>query len=104
MLVPPSELGAAAPRLLLQGVPEDKSAKNRLHLDIHVADIEAEAQRLEAAGATRIGQPLELGDTRWVVMADPEGNEFCVCSEGGASPRTRRDASAARRRRRQPER
>lgn len=82
MLLPPPELGAGAPRFLLQGVPEPKAEKNRLHLDFHVDDIEAEAARLEAAGARRLGDRMCLGETEWVVMADPEGNEFCVCREG----------------------
>jgi predicted enzyme related to lactoylglutathione lyase len=66
------------PKMLLQQVVEAKQAKNRLHLDIHVPDIEAEATRLEAAGATRLGRYAEL-ETTWISMADPEGNEFCVC-------------------------
>jgi len=46
--------GEAGPRLLLQRVPEGKTGKNRMHLDIHVADIEAEAARLETLGARRV--------------------------------------------------
>jgi len=72
------------PQLLLQRVPEAKSAKNRMHLDVHVADIEAEATRLEGLGARRLSSsPLEESGTRWHLMADPEGNELCVC-DGGA--------------------
>lgn len=74
-------LAAAAgigPKLLLQQVPEAKTAKNRLHLDLHVADIDAEAARLEACGAVRVGKVDEFGIS-WIVMHDPEGNEFCVC-------------------------
>jgi len=66
------------PKVLLQQVPEAKAAKNRLHLDLHVADIEAEAARLEACGAVRVGKADEFGIS-WIVMHDPEGNEFCVC-------------------------
>ena len=67
------------PQLLLQRVPEPKSAKNRMHLDIHTADIEAEATHLETLGARRVesAQRSEHGSS-WVLMADPEGNEFCV--------------------------
>jgi len=65
------------PKLLLQQVPEAKTAKNRLHLDIHVADPDAEADRLEAAGAARVRRVEEFG-IFWIVMTDPEGNEFCV--------------------------
>jgi predicted enzyme related to lactoylglutathione lyase len=70
----------AGPRLLLQRVPEAKSAKNRMHLDIHTGDIEVEAARLEQLGAQRVEaeQQSEHGHA-WVLMTDPEGNEFCVC-------------------------
>ena len=65
------------PDLLFVRVPEAKAGKNRLHLDLRPADQDAEVARLEALGARRtsIGQADEAG---WVVMADPEGNEFCV--------------------------
>ncbi|GAB3233545.1 VOC family protein [Glycomyces halotolerans] len=68
-------------RVLFQKVPEPKTVKNRLHLDLHYgADrIESEAERLEGLGATRHGSH-EQGPSRWIVMADPEGNEFCVHS------------------------
>ena len=65
------------PKLLLQQVPEAKTEKNRLHLDLHVADIEAEATRLERAGAVRLRRVDEFGIS-WIAMTDPEGNEFCV--------------------------
>jgi predicted enzyme related to lactoylglutathione lyase len=73
------------PKLILQQVPEPKTVKNRLHLDLdHDAtfDVDAEVARLIALGATRQSDTItELGnDSRWVVMADPEGNEFCVCA------------------------
>jgi predicted enzyme related to lactoylglutathione lyase len=70
--------GAASP-LLLQRVPEAKSGKNRMHLDIIVADIEGEVRRLEGLGARRIDQEAQsFGGTRWVRLIDPEHNEFCV--------------------------
>src|SRR5262245_34683343 len=80
MLVDPD---GVRPKLLLQAVPEAKTAKNRMHLDVHVPDIETEAARLESLGARRLESAVrnELG-TDWVVMADPEGNEFCVCDHG----------------------
>lgn len=58
-------------------VPDDKVVKNRLHLDLRPDDQEAEVKRLLALGATRvdIGQGDEVS---WVVLADPEGNEFCI--------------------------
>ena len=71
------------PKLVLQLVPEAKRAKNRLHLDLdHPVDfdIEAEAERLEALGARRVSGVIEeIENAAWIVMADPEGNEFCVC-------------------------
>ena len=71
------------PKLLLQRVGEAKTTKNRMHFDIEVPDIEAEAARLVALGATRVGDATlsEHGST-WILMADPEGNEFCVCDAG----------------------
>jgi hypothetical protein len=67
------------PGLLFVGVPEQKSGKNRLHLDFRPDDQQAEVARLLELGATRadIGQGP---DASWVVLADPEGNEFCVLS------------------------
>jgi predicted enzyme related to lactoylglutathione lyase len=80
MLVPTDGRG---PQLLLQKVPEPKAAKNRMHLDFHAADIEAEAQRLIDLGARRVeDESLEEHGTHWFLMEDPEGNEFCVCDSG----------------------
>lgn len=64
------------PGLLFVPVPEAKVVKNRLHLDFRPDDQEAEVSRLLALGARRadVGQ----GEQPWVVLADPEGNEFCV--------------------------
>ncbi len=72
--------GTTGPKLILQRVPEPRTAKNRMHLDLIVDDVAAEVARIEALGARRLHpDPVrELGIT-WVVMADPEGNEFCVC-------------------------
>jgi hypothetical protein len=69
------------PDMLFLRVPEPKQGLNRLHLDLRPdADQAAEVARLEALGATRadVGQNIDGGDVSWVVMADPEGNEFCV--------------------------
>jgi catechol 2,3-dioxygenase-like lactoylglutathione lyase family enzyme len=65
------------PDLLFLRVPERKSDKNRLHLDLRPADQAAEVARLEGLGARRVevGQGAEVS---WVVLADPDGNEFCV--------------------------
>lgn len=80
----------AGPRIFFQRVPEGKTAKNRVHLDVRAAPglqgearmaaLEAEAERLVALGATRVQRfepepPLGLGH---LVMTDPEGNEFCL--------------------------
>ncbi len=64
------------PGICFLEVPEGKTVKNRLHIDIDPDDRDAEVERLLALGATRadVGQ----GDVTWVVLADPEGNEFCV--------------------------
>jgi len=65
--------------LLLQQVPEPKAGKNRMHLDIVSDDIEAGAERLKSLGARRLHDGVRTFDrVRWVVMADPEDNEFCV--------------------------
>jgi len=79
VLEPPegSPEDGVAPDLLFVRVPDPTSGKNRLHLDLRPADQEAEVARLLALGARRvdIGQP---GTVSWVVLADPDGNEFCV--------------------------
>ena len=65
--------------LTLQQVPEPKIAKNRMHLDLLVPDLQAEVARIESLGATRLTlAPLEQYGQRWFVMRDPEGNEFCL--------------------------
>lgn len=68
----------AYPPVILQRVPEPKTAKTRVHFDLRVTDVESKVAELEALGARRIdvGQPA---DAAFIPMADPEGNEFCVC-------------------------
>jgi predicted enzyme related to lactoylglutathione lyase len=68
--------GSVRPLLFL-AVPEAKSVKNRLHLDLTPDDQDAEVRRLRALGATPVSVG-QRGDEGWVVLADPEGNEFCV--------------------------
>ena len=63
-------------RLGLMPCREEKAGRNRVHLDLRPDDQEAEIRRLEDLGATRID--IGQRDVTWVVMADPEGNEFCV--------------------------
>jgi hypothetical protein len=71
--------GPVPPTMFLASVPEDKVVKNRMHLDLSPVDRsrDEEVERLLALGATRaeVGQ---TGEESWVVLADPEGNEFCV--------------------------
>ena len=82
-----SDPDGVGPRIYLQKVPEPKSAKNRVHLDVNVSEglrgaeraakIRAEADRVSALGATLVTESSELGEF-WVVLQDPEGNEFCL--------------------------
>jgi hypothetical protein len=76
------------PRLFFQPVPEPKTVKNRVHLDLQASDptaprdarraaVDADVRRLTAAGAT-VGTTVDSAEGYWVVMHDPEGNEFCV--------------------------
>ena len=82
--------GGRGPRLFFQQVPEGKTVKNRLHLDVRAAPglqgdermaaLEAECERLVALGATRVERhdpapPMGAGH---IVMQDPQGNEFCL--------------------------
>jgi hypothetical protein len=80
----------SGPRLFFQRVPEGKTAKNRVHLDVRAAPglrdaermaaLEAECERLVALGATRLRrfEPAPPMSAGFIVMADPEGNEFCL--------------------------
>jgi hypothetical protein len=70
---------AGRPRVLFQLVPEQKTVKNRLHLDVRVGAErqDAEVDRLLGLGATELWRGAQ-GPHSWVTMADPEGNEFCV--------------------------
>jgi predicted enzyme related to lactoylglutathione lyase len=69
----------AEPELVFVPVPEEKTVKNRLHIDLAPDDQAAEVERLISFGARRadVGQPA---DASFVVLRDPEGNEFCVLS------------------------
>lgn len=99
MGVPPERLNDASavldpkgngPRLFFQRVPEGKQAKNRVHLDVRAAPgvegdarmaaLEVEAERLVSLGATRLErhEPAAPFSAGHIVMADPEGNEFCL--------------------------
>ena len=85
-VVDPDGLG---PRLFFQRVPEPKASKNRVHLDVNVGGdrttppderrqrVDAEVERLSRIGATELRAHEEHGEY-WIVMQDPEGNEFCL--------------------------
>jgi hypothetical protein len=74
--------GPVPPTLTLAPVPEGKTIKNRVHLDVNPTDREqdAEVRRLLDLGA-RHADVGQSGDESWVVLADPEGNEFCVLAD-----------------------
>ncbi len=79
VLEPPagSREDGVVPDLLFLRVPEEKAGKNRLHLDLRPRDQGAEVARLEELGARR-GDVGQGPDVSWVVLTDPDGNEFCV--------------------------
>ncbi len=64
------------PGIMFLPIEEKKQTKNRLHIDLRPDDQAAEVERLMARGASRVD--VGQGDVSWVVLADPEGNEFCV--------------------------
>lgn len=68
-------------RLGLQRVPEPRTGKNRVHVDMQAEDRAAEVARLVSLGAAEVEQH-ELPGLTWTVLADPEGNEFCVAQSG----------------------
>lgn len=79
-ICPPDELGdKRRRRILFQDVPEPKTSKNRIHLDVITdgEDIDALRQRLEQRGASYVATHSQ-GPHSWHVMVDPEGNEFCI--------------------------
>lgn len=70
-----------APMMMFIAVPEDKTAKNRCHLDLAADDRAAEVERLTELGAEFVHEKEEF-DIHWVTMRDPQGNEFCISSSG----------------------
>lgn len=83
-IVDPDGIG---PRIFIQKVPEPKVAKNRVHLDVRVstsrenkdlAALQTKADQLVAAGATQLEVFDDPSTGQWIVMQDPEGNEFCI--------------------------
>ncbi len=92
--IPPEDMGnygavidpdGVGPRLLFLKVPEGKTAKNRLHMDVHVPDRQAHVSKLVEAGGTERETRTEMG-VEWTVMEDPEGNVFCVAVEPPEQP------------------
>jgi hypothetical protein len=71
-----SRQDGVVPDLIFLRVPDEKAVKNRLHLDLRPAERDAEVERLVGLGARRVD--IGQGEQTWVVLADPEGNEFCV--------------------------
>ena len=65
------------PTLLLQKVPERHKEKNRVHIDLDVPDLEAAVNRVQDLGGHKLSRLSEYG-IEWAVMADPDGNEFCL--------------------------
>jgi len=79
MVLRPDDPADTRPHLILQQVPERKVVKNRSHLDLHVPDVEEARDRYLALGASLLQESKNcIGDYCWYLMADPEGNEFCV--------------------------
>ena len=70
--------GDREPVLGFQRVDEPTPGKNRLHLDFHASDLDAEVDRLVGLGARETSRHSVDGGFRWVVLADPDGNLFCV--------------------------
>ncbi|MFM9373170.1 VOC family protein [Streptomyces sp. Da 82-17] len=81
---------APAPTLLLHRVPEPKSGKNRMHLDLDfgTSNLAAEVARLEQLGARQVSGDHREHGFRWSVLTDPEGNEFCVFVPPGPRQRS----------------
>ena len=78
VLEPPagSPADGVSPDILFLQVPDEKVVKNRLHFDLRPQDQAYEVERLIGLGAKRVD--IGQGEQQWVVLADPEGNEFCV--------------------------
>ena len=80
--------GQGRPRILFFEVHDEKVVKNRLHLDLRPGDQDAEVERLLSLGATKVD--IGQDDPSWVVMADPDGNEFCILSTGSPEEKEER--------------
>ena len=76
-LLPPRD---GAPSIAFFKVPEPKTAKNRVHLDLRVPNLDEEVARLRSLGASVVSDRYSEAGADWFVMTDPEGNEFCVAT------------------------
>jgi catechol 2,3-dioxygenase-like lactoylglutathione lyase family enzyme len=85
-ILAPADGEPAGPVLILQPVPEGRSGKNRMHLDVHPDDPKAHIRLLESLGAQRLGAPIAAYGVEWQTMADPEGHEFCIVAHGRLDP------------------
>jgi len=73
-----SDGDGAVPKIAFQRVPEAKTIKNRVHVDLGVEDLATAVARVVELGGSVVADERELNGSRWWVMADPEGNEFCL--------------------------
>jgi predicted enzyme related to lactoylglutathione lyase len=73
------DITSTGPRLAFHQVPEGKTVKNRIHLDLTTTDLDSETDRLQRLGATIVRDVSENGN-HWITLADPEGNEFDLIS------------------------
>jgi predicted enzyme related to lactoylglutathione lyase len=78
-VVLPADITTTGPRLAFHQVPEGKTVKNRLHLDLTTTDLDSETDRLQRLGATIVRDVSENGN-HWITLTDPEGNEFDLIS------------------------
>lgn len=74
-------IGEGSPILSFQKVEDPTPGKNRVHLDLTATDVKAETERLVEAGASMIGEHTMDEGFAWTVLADPDGNQFCVTPE-----------------------
>jgi hypothetical protein len=79
--IAPLERAVGRPPILFQKVPEPKVVKNRVHLDLRGPSMAEEVERLTGLGATFIAERSLGPSVTWTVMADPEGNEFCIATD-----------------------
>jgi hypothetical protein len=79
--IAPLDRALGRPPILFQKVPEPKAVKNRVHMDLRGPSMAEEVERLRGLGATFIAERSLGENVVWSVMADPEGNEFCISTD-----------------------